>query len=126
MLTHVEKMKPADELEYTYKKICQNFSNYSAFHLRSKLIPIVYPTSDEKQLFESLKKDFELIKNAVFTEPADQSPWFYHRWLLGRCKKKKHNLAVIVLPNLTTTFPSSFFQRKTIWIFWELFITKDR
>jgi geranylgeranyl transferase type-2 subunit alpha len=32
---------------------------------------------------EDIEKEFNLIQNAVYTEPADQSAWLYHHWLLG-------------------------------------------
>jgi len=34
-----------------------------------------------------LNQEFELITNAFYTEPADQSIWFYHKWLVEQiCK----------------------------------------
>ncbi len=26
--------------------------------------------------------DLKLVKNAYYTEPADQAPWFYLKWLI--------------------------------------------
>jgi len=69
------------EFEYTTTKIEENFSNYSAWHLRSVLIPKIYPP-DSQEYRTVLDTEFELIRNAFYTEPADQSAWIYHRWLI--------------------------------------------
>ncbi|KAH0830387.1 hypothetical protein J3R83DRAFT_1781 [Lanmaoa asiatica] len=33
--------------------------------------------------FDMLNKEFDLVHNALFTDPDDQSAWIYHRWLIG-------------------------------------------
>ncbi|KAL6771404.1 hypothetical protein ACKKBG_A26230 [Auxenochlorella protothecoides x Auxenochlorella symbiontica] len=99
------------ELEYTTRKIQHNFSNYSAWHYRSKLLPLLHSepgvpaaaddspsAAAERQAMisssragatgalvphQTLEIEYELVSQAFFTEPEDQSGWIYHRWLLG-------------------------------------------
>lgn len=67
--------------------IKKNFSNYSAWHYRSKLLPELYKRigSDGLYLipFAKVKEDLALLKHAFFTDPKDQSPWNYHEWLIS-------------------------------------------
>ena len=76
----------SEEFKYTFDKISTNFSNYSSWHYRSKLIKDLYMNPEDngtkitKDFFE---KEIELIENAVFTDPNDQSAWVYHRWLFN-------------------------------------------
>ncbi|CAG8485613.1 26798_t:CDS:2, partial [Dentiscutata erythropus] len=74
------------EFDFTTTKINQNFSNYSAWHQRSKLLPNLL---EDEQLGDQGKKnlidqEFELVKSAFYTDPDDQSAWLYHWWLIGR------------------------------------------
>lgn len=84
------EISPEEELEFTTNKICNNFSNFSSWHYRSKLLPIIYPDDSTSVGVEEgvLIKEYETVQNAFFTDPDDQSAWFYHRWLLGRGKRK--------------------------------------
>lgn len=57
------------------KLIKKNFSNYSAWHYRSKLMPELYmrlPNDDPYLIpFEKIQEDLALLKHAFFTDPKD-------------------------------------------------------
>ncbi|KAK9082490.1 hypothetical protein Syun_031693 [Stephania yunnanensis] len=85
----VAKLKnlPAEEeLKYTTSMIESNFSNYSAWHNRSVILS--HLLKENPQGLDSkhnvLKEEYDLVHQALFTDPDDQSGWFYHLWLLAQ------------------------------------------
>lgn len=89
------------ELDYTLRKIEANFSNFSAWHQRSKVYASLWEQGilDEAKckdegaysvnlplyiwLSHAIPAEFELVKQALYVDPYDQSSWIYHRWLIG-------------------------------------------
>eukprot|EP01080_Neovahlkampfia_damariscottae_P002859 gene2859-4702_t len=65
-LSSTEKEK---DLKFIKNKIESNPSNYSAWHNRSYLV-------------EKTMDEFDIVRNAFYTLPNDQSAWIYHLWLL--------------------------------------------
>jgi Protein prenyltransferase alpha subunit repeat len=86
------------EWEFTEQKIRDNFSNFSAFHYRSKLLPMLLQLKQQQgnnkdnnndYLQWVIASEFELVANAVFTEPDDQTAWWYQRFLLDFMKQQQ-------------------------------------
>lgn len=71
------------ELEYTAAKINANFSNFSAWHNRSRLIPLHLEGKTEKERRDFLDSEIDYITQAAYTDPDDQSAWIYLRWLIS-------------------------------------------
>lgn len=92
---------PADELAFVTAKINADFANYSAWHHRSVILPVlnrgcgggeraggegvagegVAVAEERKDAF--VADELEFVRQAFYTEPDVQSAWFYHRWLLA-------------------------------------------
>lgn len=91
------------EFAYTTKMVKRNLSNFSAWHNRSKLIPLLLEErganeDDRRKMFDA---ELTLIQSALFTDPYDQSLWFYHEFLM------------ITLLSTATTGPTRSFAQFT-------------
>ena len=93
-----------NEWNFTTSKIHDNFSNGSAFHYRSKLLPLILESrlmasstaSSENEgnrnnrydaILTLAREEWEsILLNAIFTEPDDQTPWWYHRFIVSWIK----------------------------------------
>jgi geranylgeranyl transferase type-2 subunit alpha len=78
------------ELDFTTAKIQDNFSNFSAFHYRSQLLEfLVIEEEDEKSKESCYLQEFQLMEDAICTEPDDQTAWWYHAILLDKLEKEE-------------------------------------
>lgn len=92
------------ELAFTQKKIEANFSNFSAWHQRGKVLgggPFVGGEEEMKRGQSRVDREhvwrfaadvtprfltveFDLVSQALWTDPSDQSAWLYHRFLISK------------------------------------------
>ena len=95
-------MSIIDEFDFTTLKIYQNFSNYSAWQRRSHLLPEFLETLTDTDIFGGgidsfLQNEVEMCRNAAWTEPADQSIWFYQRWLFFELPKIRPDISDLMI-----------------------------
>lgn len=83
--TTSKKSLTESEFDYTTKMIKSNLSNFSAWHNRSKLIPLLLDErgADPTARRAFLASELDLICEAINTDPFDQSIWFYHQYLMA-------------------------------------------
>ncbi|CAE7735620.1 Rabggta [Symbiodinium sp. CCMP2592] len=67
------------DLKLSTDLINRNFSNYSAWHLRTLLQQRA--GTEEPQMEIDINQELEWVQEGIFTEPNDQSVWLYHNWL---------------------------------------------
>ncbi|EFP89978.1 uncharacterized protein PGTG_16266 [Puccinia graminis f. sp. tritici CRL 75-36-700-3] len=89
----------ADELAFSGQQIEANFSNFSAWHYRSKLLQSrldqYNQTHDNhdgqgrKEKEEILATELEWVRGALWIDPNDQSAWLFHRWLLSQTQDEQ-------------------------------------
>ncbi|KAG5541894.1 hypothetical protein RHGRI_021656 [Rhododendron griersonianum] len=89
-----------EELQFTTDMINGNFSNYSAWHNRSVLLSHLLENKVEGYFPKEkvLTEENDLVHQALFTDPHDQSGWFYHHWLLNQIVKIETPLLVYTWP----------------------------
>ena len=85
-VTHHAGISVEEELNYSKEDLIDvNFSNYSAWHYRSKLLPMAEGCGSNGKISETQRMgELESVQSAAFTDPNDSSAWFYLQWLLGR------------------------------------------
>lgn len=83
-VARIAKATPQSEFNFSGDKIGENFSNYSAFHHRSVFL-FKLPDFNYDSVIES---ELQVVENAVFTEPDDQSAWWYLQFLLASFRQK--------------------------------------
>ncbi|KAK3052115.1 Rab geranylgeranyltransferase [Extremus antarcticus] len=88
------------EFEYTTKMIKTNLSNFSAWHYRSQLIPRLLNERNARREARAkfLDGEFELITSALYTDPYDQSLWFYHQFLMATLDTTNPQAGIILSP----------------------------
>ncbi|XP_010475361.1 PREDICTED: geranylgeranyl transferase type-2 subunit alpha 2-like [Camelina sativa] len=99
-VVELTKTSEQDELQHTTDMINDNFSNYSAWHNRSVLLSsLVAKKADGFMPKETIRREFDYVHNAIFTEEDDQSGWFYYLWLLDQTVKMETPLRASPWPS---------------------------
>ncbi|XP_047334562.1 geranylgeranyl transferase type-2 subunit alpha 1 [Impatiens glandulifera] len=96
----LKKRSDEEELQFTTDMINDNFSNYSAWHNRSVLLARLLETRAQGFFPREkvLTEEYDLVHQAIFTDPDDQSGWFYHLWLLSQTFKGDNPLLISTWP----------------------------
>jgi len=100
------------EFEYTTKMTMLNLSNFSAWHARSKLMPRLLNErqADDKTRRQFLDGEFDIMNRALWTDPTDQSLWFYQQFLMTFLTEDIGKATII--PNFTISDRIEYVKRQ--------------
>ncbi|KAI5251655.1 protein prenylyltransferase [Aureobasidium subglaciale] len=106
-----EESMTESEFAYTTKMIKTNLSNFSAWHNRLRLMPSLLKERDADAAARKkfLDDEFELSITALYTDPYDQSLWFYHNYLMTNLSPKTP-LDLRIAPDLTNQDRIEYFD----------------
>ncbi|GMS95744.1 hypothetical protein PENTCL1PPCAC_17919 [Pristionchus entomophagus] len=84
IVARMAQLTDEEELSFSEKLIADNFSNFSAWHMRMSLIPRFEDMETGERLMsqETVKEEIKRVANAMFTDPEDQSAWMYARYII--------------------------------------------
>jgi len=102
------------EFEYTTKMINAHLSNFSAWHNRSKLIPRLLDerNADDLERRKFLDNEFDMMRNALWTDSSDQSLWFYYQFLMTTLVDHVGHKTIV--PNFTHTDRAEYVERQLV------------
>ncbi|CAL5354735.1 unnamed protein product [Camellia sinensis] len=108
-----------EELHFTTDLINENFSNYFSWHNRSVILSHLLEKRAQGSFSKEkvLTEEYDLVHQALFTDPDDQSGWFYHLWLLEQTVKVENPLLVLpveVVSSSTVTVQSVHYTNKDL------------
>jgi len=116
IVSQIERLRGSTMMEaefaYTTKMIRAALHNFSALHYRSKLIPRLLDErkAEGHQRRRMLDDELELMQNALI-DPNNQSPWFYHQFLMSTIAPDVQRESAIVL-DLTMAERVSYYERE--------------
>jgi len=113
-IVKMTKLTDRDELLFSDTLVTRNPSNYSAWHYRGTLLPVVCPSLNAEIVIteQALDEEFKKIENVCCLNSEDQTAWTYCRWLT-ELTSINHNLRTRVLSVsfIDTTFAIFVFSK---------------
>uniref|UniRef100_A0A914I5E2 Geranylgeranyl transferase type-2 subunit alpha n=1 Tax=Globodera rostochiensis TaxID=31243 RepID=A0A914I5E2_GLORO len=105
-VARMAKLSAEEELSFSDSLVGRNPSNYSAWHYRGTLLPLVRPNTDDDRpeaviSDQCLAEEMQKILSVCGVNSDDQTGWTYCRWLVGLATAQNFGQNVEKLVSLT-------------------------